>query len=127
MSYSNPYQAASESFYPSSPETLKQSGLGIASFAIGLAAGVLEFLCIVGAGALEVSTPGGIDKNSPVVVMIGLAILAGFPVALFGIGLGIAGLFQRRKKVFSVLGIVMNILVILGVALILVVGTMAGA
>ena len=100
----------------------RHSGLGIASFVVGLLAGIVEFAILAAAGVIEVSTPGGMDENSPAAVLIGLGLLAGLALSLLGVGLGIGGLTQRRKKVFAVLGVVVSLLVTLAVAGLLVVG-----
>jgi hypothetical protein len=125
MTYSDPFQAPSEPFEAVDRGGLKHSGLGIASFAIGLSVGVFECAIVVVAGIIEVSTPGGIDEDSPATMLLGLAILAGLGIALCGVGLGIAGLLQRRNKLFAALGVVIGLLVVLGVAGLIVVGLMA--
>jgi hypothetical protein len=43
----------------------KHTGFGIASFAVGIVAGLAEFAVIVVAGSIGASNPDGIDKNSP--------------------------------------------------------------
>lgn len=124
MSYSNPYQPSYGGFSDREHDSLKHSGLGIASLAIGLAVGLLEFVCIVIAGVLQASTPGGFDENSPLAIVIGVVFIGGLAFGLFGIGLGIAGLFQQRKKLFAVLGVVVGSLVMLGIGGLCVLGNM---
>ena len=54
---------------------------------------------------MEMSTPGGVNEESPVVIIVGVLLIFFVFLALFGLGLGIAGLCQsKRKKVFAVLG-----------------------
>ena len=48
----------------------KHSGLGIASFVVGIASGLLLLTVFVIAGIAETSTPGGIDEKSPIAVLI---------------------------------------------------------
>lgn len=109
------------------PPEAKHSGFGIASFAIAIAAALLEFVLVATAGVLEASTKGGIDENSPLAILLGLAVIGGLLVALVGIGLGIAGLCQsRRKRVFAVLGMIMNPVVLFGVLGVMVLGLIAG-
>jgi hypothetical protein len=105
----------------------RHSGLGIVSFLIALAIVVIEFVLVVICGVVEVSTPGGMDENSPVAILLGLGIVGGLFAALISIGLGIAGLFQRdRSKLFAVLGMALSSLVVLGVLMLMVIGlTMA--
>ncbi len=126
MSYPNPYQAASEGFSSGGPETLKHSGLGIASFLVGLVAGLLEVTCLVIIGILQATNPRLIDDSTSLLLLIGFAILSGVPLGLLGIGLGFAGLCQRRKKLFAVMGVVISSLVVAGVAAMLVLGMTAG-
>lgn len=93
----------------------KHSGLGISSFIISLGGGFVMFLLFGVAGFMETTTPGGIDENSGVAVLLGLVIFAVVAVHLLGLGLAIGALTQKdRKKVFSVLGLVFNALVIVG-------------
>jgi hypothetical protein len=84
----------------------KHSGLGIASFIISIPVGILIFLTITIAGVMEVSTPGGLNEESPKAVLLGMLLLGCFFLELSAIGLGIGGLLQKdRKKVFSILGL----------------------
>jgi mannose/fructose/N-acetylgalactosamine-specific phosphotransferase system component IID len=107
--------------------TLKHSGLGIASFIISLAMGICVFFLLVIAGIMEVSTPGGMDEESPAAVIIGLFIIAALIVTLIGIGFGIAGLIQKnRNKNFSILGVIFNTLITLGVIVIMTIGIFMG-
>ena len=124
MSYSNPYQSGYGGFSDREPGSLKHSGLGVASLVLGLAVGLLEFICIVIAGVLQASTPGGVDENSPVAIATGLVIIGGMFLGLCGIGLGVAGLFQQRKKLFAVLGVVVGSLVMLCMGGLFVLGMM---
>jgi hypothetical protein len=107
------------------PPRLKHSGLGIASFLIALGACLLELVIISAAGVLEATTPGGIDENSSVAVLLGLALFGGLFLDLFGIGLGIAALFQSHcNKLFAVLGVVLGSVVLLGVVTLVAVGVL---
>lgn len=114
-----------EDYYPNLVENrfLKHSGFGIASFIIALAVGALEFILLVVAGILESTTPGGIDENSPIAMLLGLAMIGGILVDLLGIIFGIVGLCQRgRKKVFAILGVVIGCLVLVGFLLVMIAG-----
>ena len=105
----------------------KHSGFGIASFAIALAVGVMEFILIVVAGLLESTTPGGIDENSPIAIVLGLVMIGGFLLDLLAILFGIVGLCQHnRTKIFAILGLVMGCLVFAGCVLLIVVGILVG-
>lgn len=109
-----------------SPAAMRHCGLGIASFVIALAIALLQFATVLAAGMLEVSTPGGINQRHPLSILVGCFILSGVAVNLVGLGLGIAGLFQRsRKRLFAVLGTVLNLLLIGGVCLLIFIGLAA--
>lgn len=103
----------------------KHSGLGIASFVLGIVVGVLVFLMVVVAGAMQASTPGGIDEQSPVAVVLGLFILGLLALDMVALGLGIGSLFQSdRKKIFGVLGTLFSALTIAGTVLLIIIGSM---
>ncbi len=104
---------------------MKHSGLGISSFIMSIVVGVFDFVVIVLAGLVEASTPGGMDEESVVAVLIGLFIFAGMFANLAGIGMGIAGLVQRdRKKVFAALGLAFNTAVVFGIVFLMILGAM---
>jgi hypothetical protein len=103
----------------------KQSGIGIASFVLAIASGVTAAALVVIAGVMEVSTPGGMDEESPQAIIIGLGIFGVIGLNMLGIGLGVAGFFQPdRSRIFSVLGLVFNLMVILGLGGLMVIGLM---
>lgn len=120
---SQPYGAGGLREAQPLPAEFKHSGLGIASFMIAIGMGLLEFVLFAAAGVLETTTPGGIDENSDVAIILGLALIGGILADMMGIGLGIAGLFQpRRKKIFAVLGIIIGALVLFGVVSLIALG-----
>ena len=105
---------------------LKHSGLGISSFIIALIIGFFVFVIVMFAGYVEMTTPGGMNESSVAAVLIGLAIIFGLFVSIIGLGLGIGGLFQKnKKKVFPILGIVMNGAIILGVSFLVIIGILS--
>lgn len=105
---------------------LKHSGWGIASFVTGIAAGLLLVVLVVVAGVMQASTPGGIDESSASAIIVGLGIMGACVLGLVAIGLGIAGLVQkRRRKLFAVLGVVLPVAELLGIVLLMVIGLMA--
>ena len=74
---------------------------------------MLEFALLVTAGVLDAATPGGIDGNSPVAVLVGMRMFGGLLLDMLGIGLGIAGLCQsHRSKLFAVLGLTIGVVVL---------------
>ena len=104
---------------------LKHSGVGIAAFIISLVMGFITFIVVVVAGILETSSPGGMDENSVEAAVVGLLIIGCILVQLVALGLGIAGLVQKnRKKLFAILGTVFSGMTLLGVVLLMVIGTM---
>ena len=104
----------------------RHSGLGIASFVISIIAGLIMFALVVMAGIMTVKAGGQLDEQSPEAVVLGCSILAGSFLYLVGIGLAIGGLCQRnRHKVFPVLGLVLNIVFLLGIAVLMVIGLVA--
>lgn len=104
----------------------KHGGLGIASFIIALVAGFAMFAVFGIAGYLQMSTEGGMTEESPAAALVGLAMMGDGLLVLLGLGLGIAGLFQAdRKKLFAVLGVAINALIIIGTAGLMIIGMMA--
>lgn len=99
----------------------KHSGLGIASFVLAISVLVLTFVLVVIAGVMEASTPGGMDEESPELIVVGLAIIGMVVLNVVAFGLGIGGMFQKdRKKLYAVLGMSFATLTVIGtIALIL--------
>ena len=112
--------ANGENLYQQHYQPMKHSGIGIASFMISIVSGLFLFLLVAIAGIIEATTPGGIDEESPVEIVLGLGIILGFGLNLVGIGLGIAGVIQKnRKRTFAVLGLVFNLgIIILHIAIV---------
>jgi hypothetical protein len=103
----------------------EHSRFGIASFCLALVGGVMEFILLVIAGILEASAPGSMNEDSPQAMILGAGLIGGGVLCLVGLALGIAGLCEsRRKKVFAILGVVLNALAILGVGVVMLVGMM---
>jgi hypothetical protein len=111
----------------SQPNALRHSGLGIASVVIGAIGALTVFATVIVAGYLEMSTPGGMDEDSPVVTMLGLVVCTGCLTAMIGAGLAAGGLFQpNRNRVLPIIGLVINGVIILTVMVLMVVGLMMG-
>ena len=99
------------------------SGVGIASFIIAIVAGMTAFSLIVIAGVMEATTPGGMDEDAPQVILVGLGIFGAVALGMLGAGLGVAGLVQTdRLRTFAVLGLIFNMLVVLGLGGLVVIG-----
>jgi hypothetical protein len=106
---------------------VRHSGLGIASFVIGCVSAVLILVLMAIAGAIEVSTPGGMSETSPVAIVVGLLMFLFVFLALVGLGLGIAGLFQsQRRRLFAVLGTVFTLVTLVGSAAVVLIGLTMG-
>lgn len=101
----------------------EHSGLGIASFITSVATGGLLLSVSLIAGVMEASTPGGIDEESPGVIVLGVLVFALLGAAVVALGLGVSGLFQKdRMKVFAVLGAVLSLFVLLVTSALLALG-----
>ena len=110
-----------------SPAHLPYSGLGIAAFAVSLIAAVLTLVLIDICAALVYSQPGSLDDNSPLAMLVGMAMMVGVFAELAAAALDIGSLFQRdRRKLYGVLGLIFSIVTLLGVAALLVFGLVQG-
>lgn len=90
------------------------SWLGISSFIISIIFIAETFITFLIAGVLEVSTQGGLNEQSATAVIIGMVIIFFNIIGVIGLGLGIAALFEKnKKKIFSVLGVILNTIFIL--------------
>ncbi len=104
----------------------RQSGLGIASLILSILIGIMLFVAICVAGFMEASTSGGVSDDSPILVLIGLFVIAGMFGNFVGIVLAAVGLAQKnRAKTVSVIGLSLNIMCLLGVVALMVLGTVA--
>lgn len=102
----------------------ENSGVGIASFVISLVSILLIIICF----SLSNSNSSTITEviNSPADILLGLAFIGIFMLNVCGFGLGIAGLFfKKKKKTLSIWGIVLNLLLIMIFILILIIGIYA--
>lgn len=105
--------------------SIKHSGLGIASFIISLIAGLALLGLFTAAGVLETTTQGGLDEESVAALVIGLGILFAGLTTLVSLLLGIIGLVQQeRKKIFALLGTIFSGLVVTLAILIVAMGLM---
>ena len=102
----------------------RHSGFGVASFVWSLLVGPGEFMIIALTGILGAANPDLVEEPTPLMVALGLLICAGVPASLGGLALAVVGLVQKdRKKVFSVLGLIFNAMIILGIGLLMLIGS----
>jgi hypothetical protein len=119
----NPYLATGTLGIVAGSAEMKHSRLGIISFVMGLMIGAGEFAIVVVAGIMEATTPGGVDEQSPQVMLLGVVMLAGMLGALVGAVLAIIGLTEHnRYKAFSIAGLLFNGLILLGMVALMVIG-----
>ncbi|MFM2480303.1 hypothetical protein [Celerinatantimonas sp. YJH-8] len=101
----------------------KHSGVGIASFIISIVTAVFSFLFILIAGVVSTLVPGGLDRHSGALILIGLFVIIFIFSELVALGLGIAGLCQRdRNKIFAILGTVFSVVALLITMLLALIG-----
>ncbi|OGX68672.1 MAG: hypothetical protein A2189_00570 [Paenibacillus sp. RIFOXYA1_FULL_44_5] len=109
------------------------SGFGIASFIIALISLISGIILVVGTiivSAGLVKSTGTIDpqivQHNPAFILIGLGFFGAILLDLIGGILGIVGLFQKnRKKVFSILGVIISFLPMVGFGLLAVIALIA--
>jgi small-conductance mechanosensitive channel len=121
-----------DSPFPPAPlipsETQKHSRLGIASFVIGLVSLIIFCLAVVlafGYGVSIASSTPSVQslESSPTILVFGLMMLVSPFLGLVGAVLGFVAVFQKdKKKLFGILGIVVNLLIVLAFCALLVIG-----
>ena len=106
------------------PESSPPNFLGITSFVIGIINVVLAFLMFAIVATAVITEPHTLHEDSPILLIIGLIVIACLLMGLIGIGLGVAGmLISNPRKVFAIFGTVINtgvvavILAIIGLGL----------
>jgi len=101
------------------PGTQKHSKIGIASFVIGIVATLIFCLVILlafGYGfTMAMQNPYfQVNQSSPTILALGLLMCVSPILSLVGVGLGIGAMAQKNeKKLFGIIGLVLNLLVIL--------------
>ncbi len=101
------------------PVASKHSGLGIASFVLGILNLIFWFVLLAVAGYLELSTPGGLGSNDGLAMVVGLVAMLLMGLCLLALGLGIGGWVQKQhKKIFAILGVVVS-----GLTIMMMIGT----
>jgi hypothetical protein len=97
--------------------------LGLISIVIAVFMGIVLFAVILLMSYLEMKTPGGIDDESPLLALAGLAAVGAFIAHLTGAALGFAGLFQNnKKKLFAAVGAFLNSFFVLSLIGLMIIG-----
>ena len=124
--YQPNYYTAGYGAYGAQPPR-KQSGVGVASFIVGL-------LVVLGLAALFIGMvvvmvqSGRRNLDESTTTMIGGAFMVGAFISLIGLGLGIGCLYDRqRKKVLGIIGLILNATVVVGVVVLLIIGLSIGS
>lgn len=106
----------------------KHSRIGIASFVVGIVSMLIFCLAILlafGYGfSMTAQNPSfQVSRSSPIILALSLMMLISPVLSLVGAVLGSVAVFQQNlKKLFAILGLVFNMLVILAFCVLLVIG-----
>jgi cytochrome c biogenesis protein CcdA len=106
----------------------KHSGIGMASLVLALLS-ALSLVAMIGASVVIVADdPAALeDENSPKFIVVFVLLLASLVMMVVGLGLGVGGALQRdRKKLFGILGLISNIVMLLMIVGFFVVALLAG-
>jgi len=128
----SPYASPSEPTTPYGPfpgsGRLPHSGVGIASLICGVLAAIAEAVTFIVVIVMVIKNPQGPpDEQSAEMMAIGGVFCGGFVLNLIGGVLGVAALaVPNRNKLFAILGLVINGLMILAVAGLMLLGMAAG-
>ena len=88
-------------------------GIGITSFVMSILNIILMFIMVGIAGYLQATIPGGLNEKSPQAVIVGLIVIFIFVMVAVSIILSIVSLTRKnRKKIFGILGLAFNLLII---------------
>ena len=105
---------------PPLPVQKKHSGVGIASFVIGIVS-VLGVCVTFGLSFYAQSASS--QTSSSMTSTVGFLGICSMVISLVGVGLGIAGVVQKvQSKVFPIIGLVLSALVLLGMCGIMLLG-----
>ncbi|HZN68246.1 MAG TPA: DUF3824 domain-containing protein [Tepidisphaeraceae bacterium] len=110
------------------PAERKHSGVGIASFVMSLLAGLGIFVLFAWAGYLQINDPAAVEnEDDPRMMALGFGFVVCIFLVLVGIGLGIGGVLQGdKKKLFGILGLTFNGLIVLVTVGLIVLGLAVG-
>lgn len=121
------------------PAQLKHSGLGISSFVlaiISILVFIIGIIMVVAASAdfvnmspseIESEMMAGAGGDFAAIVGAGLLLMLAIGISIIGLILGIIGLvIKNRKKIFGILGVVLNGLMVLGIVFLMIIGLALG-
>ncbi|MGN7358189.1 hypothetical protein ACTHPF_14835 [Paenibacillus sp. SAF-054] len=109
------------------PQFIRHSGPGIASFIISLVSMLAYIVSVAAMGAIFSSSLNGdglswSDSSTTGVTVITILLIGLFAANIIGVILGIIGLVLRnRKKIFAILGLSLNTIIILSFGLMFVI------
>lgn len=125
--------------HPGQPVPLKHSGLGISSFVLAIVsifALIIGIILIVAASAdfvnmspaeIESEMMAGAGEEFATILGAGLLMMLSVGISIIGLILGIIGLvIKNRKKIFGILGVVLNGLMVLGIVFLMIIGLTLG-
>jgi hypothetical protein len=108
-------------------ESPPHSAPGVASFIAAILAGLLAFGAIFIAAIHADEIEFEVQQKTGVGVSFILLFLGSMATVLVGVVLGIVGCVQpHRKKIFAILGLVFNLLIVLGMCGLMLIGLAAG-
>jgi hypothetical protein len=97
------------------------TGLGVASLVLGVVAGIGAFVVFVAAGVLGSSD--AMNRGPLLAIAVGVGMILVMMTTSFASGLAVGGLVQKDKsKVFAIVGLVINILLILSLVALMLIG-----
>jgi hypothetical protein len=99
------------------------SRVGIVSLVIAVLSGI--GMCCMMTFAATQANNAEMTEDSPMAIALGLMLLGDIFFALVGIGFGVAGFFaQERKKLFPVLGTILNTVTVVAIVFVIILGLM---
>lgn len=108
---------------PDTGTNRSHSGLGIASFIMGVVTLLAFIAVVVIATGMAMAAGGHLDPKSVQAVMLGLSIVLDGLLSMIGLGLGIACAAQHRhRRILGIIGLCMNALVIVLVLVCFIIG-----
>ena len=109
-----PYNTPASQLENSAPTpVIRHCGIGIASFIMAILNIILMFVMVGTAGYLQASTPGGLTEKSPEAVVVGLITILLVAMVVVSIILSVVSLFRKNhKKIFGILGLAFNLLIL---------------